>query len=127
MCGPGGGIGVFPYDMKALLLDVSYEPLDRAAPAAGQLEIRVAVTGLNFRDVMNAMGMYPDAERLNMPFGGECAARTYNRAGMRLLKPPRAENRGLGNTSGQGTASAAGAGGSSVACRGTLPLRAPVH
>ena len=58
---------------RGKLDNLSYEPLDRAAPAAGQLEIRVAVTGLNFRDVMNAMGMYPDAEKLNMPFGGECA------------------------------------------------------
>ena len=28
MCGPGRGIGIFAYDMKALLPDVSYETLN---------------------------------------------------------------------------------------------------
>jgi myxalamid-type polyketide synthase MxaC len=58
---------------RGKLDNLSFQPFDRVPPKAGQVEVRVAVTGLNFRDVMNAMGMYPDAEKLNMPFGGECA------------------------------------------------------
>ena len=58
---------------RGKLDNLSYQPFERTSPQAGEIEIRVAVTGLNFRDVMNAMGMYPDAEKLNMPFGGECA------------------------------------------------------
>lgn len=31
----------------------------RAAPKPGELEVRVAAIGLNFRDVLNVMGLYP--------------------------------------------------------------------
>ena len=40
------------------------------APGPGEVEIRVHATGLNFRDVLNALGMYPgDAG----PLGSECS------------------------------------------------------
>src|SRR5690606_37821216 len=40
------------------------------APGRGEVEIEVRTTGLNFRDVLNALGMYPgDAG----PLGSECA------------------------------------------------------
>ena len=43
---------------------------ERREPAAGQVEIRVAATALNFKDVLNVLGMYPgDAG----PLGSECA------------------------------------------------------
>jgi NADPH:quinone reductase-like Zn-dependent oxidoreductase/acyl carrier protein len=42
----------------------------RAVPGPGQVEIRVRTSGLNFRDVMNAMGLYPGGP---IPFGAECA------------------------------------------------------
>ena len=45
-------------------------PHARRAPEAGEVEIRVAATGLNFRDVLNALGMYPGDPG---PLGGECA------------------------------------------------------
>lgn len=45
-------------------------PLTRRAPGAGEVEIRVHAAGLNFRDVLNALGMYPgDAGEP----GAECA------------------------------------------------------
>ncbi|MBZ0297821.1 MAG: SDR family NAD(P)-dependent oxidoreductase, partial [Anaerolineae bacterium] len=45
-------------------------PLTRRQPGPGEVEIRVRATGLNFKDVLNVMGMYPgDAGAL----GGECA------------------------------------------------------
>jgi acyl transferase domain-containing protein len=42
----------------------------RRAPGRGEVEIRVQATGLNFKDVLNVLGMYPgDAG----PLGSECA------------------------------------------------------
>ena len=42
----------------------------RALPGPGEVEIRVNSAGLNFRDVMNAAGVYPGGP---IPFGAECA------------------------------------------------------
>ena len=43
---------------------------ERRAPGDGEIEIRIHATGLNFRDVLNVLGLYPgDAG----PLGGECA------------------------------------------------------
>jgi len=42
----------------------------RIAPAPHEIEIRVQATGLNFRDVLNVLGMYPGP---TPPLGGECA------------------------------------------------------
>jgi NADPH:quinone reductase-like Zn-dependent oxidoreductase/acyl carrier protein len=45
-------------------------PAERRQPGPGEVEIRVRATGLNFRDVLNVLGLYPgDAG----PLGGECA------------------------------------------------------
>ncbi len=42
----------------------------RRPPSPGEVEIRVNAAGLNFRDVMNAAGVYPGGP---IPFGAECA------------------------------------------------------
>jgi acyl transferase domain-containing protein/acyl-CoA synthetase (AMP-forming)/AMP-acid ligase II/NADPH:quinone reductase-like Zn-dependent oxidoreductase/acyl carrier protein len=42
----------------------------RAKPQPGEVEIRVNAAGLNFRDVMNAAGVYPGGP---IPFGAECS------------------------------------------------------
>ncbi len=57
----------------------------RRAPAAGEVEIRVRAAGLNFRDVLNALGMYPgDAG----PLGSECSGVVVAvGAGVEHLKP----------------------------------------
>jgi acyl transferase domain-containing protein/NAD(P)-dependent dehydrogenase (short-subunit alcohol dehydrogenase family) len=45
-------------------------PAERRMPGRGEVEIRVHATGLNFRDVLSLLGLYPgDAG----PLGGECA------------------------------------------------------
>ena len=44
-------------------------PASRRAPGPCEVEIRVAASGLNFRDVMNALAIRADGE----PLGGECA------------------------------------------------------
>ncbi len=49
---------------------LTFEATRRRAPAAGEVEIRVRAAGLNFRDVLNALGAYPGAPG---PLGLECA------------------------------------------------------
>ena len=56
-------------------------PLTRRPPGAGEVEIAVRAVGLNFRDVLRALGMLADYEREHLgiataqdaPFGFECA------------------------------------------------------
>jgi acyl transferase domain-containing protein/acyl carrier protein len=43
---------------------------DRRTPGQGEVEIRVHATALNFRDVLNVMGLYPGDPG---PLGAECA------------------------------------------------------
>ena len=46
------------------------QPTSRRLPNRGEVEIRVRATGLNFRDVLNALNMYPGEPG---PLGLECA------------------------------------------------------
>lgn len=55
-------------------------PAERRSPAPHEVEIQVRAVGLNFRDVLNALGMLKDytaqmgiATAADLPFGGECA------------------------------------------------------
>ncbi len=55
---------------RGVIDNLSFAPLARRQPGPGEVEIRVRAAGLNFKDVLNVMGMYPgDAGAL----GGECA------------------------------------------------------
>ncbi|HEX7312756.1 MAG TPA: SDR family NAD(P)-dependent oxidoreductase [Pyrinomonadaceae bacterium] len=47
----------------------------RTAPMPGEVEIEVSAAGLNFRDVMKLMGIYPGTSRQAVQFGDECAGR----------------------------------------------------
>ncbi len=47
-------------------------PCDRPAPGPNEVELEVSATGLNFRDVLNVLGMYPGDPG---PPGAECAGR----------------------------------------------------
>ena len=51
---------------------LALKPAPRRAPAAGEVEVEVLATGLNFRDVLNALGMY---EGPPGPLGAECVGR----------------------------------------------------
>ena len=54
---------------RGVLENLKLVPQTRRAPTRGEVEVRVHATGLNFRDVLNALGMYPgDAG----PLGNEC-------------------------------------------------------
>ncbi|MBD1912333.1 MULTISPECIES: type I polyketide synthase [unclassified Leptolyngbya] len=55
---------------RGTLENLTWQPVARRAPAAGEVEIRVRATGLNFRDVLNALGLYPGEAG---PLGLECA------------------------------------------------------
>ncbi|SFD27407.1 type I polyketide synthase [Streptomyces aidingensis] len=54
---------------------LEFRPLARRAPAPGEVEIAVTAAGLNFIDVMKAMGTYPDPTGGAGLLGGECAGR----------------------------------------------------
>ena len=62
-------------DRRGDLDRLALVPAPRRAPGPGEVEIRVAATGLNFRDVLNALGMYPGDPG---PLGGECAGRVVS-------------------------------------------------
>ena len=55
---------------RGVLENLALVPFERARPGPGEIELRVAATGLNFRDVLNALGMYPGDPG---PLGNECA------------------------------------------------------
>ncbi len=52
--------------------DLLLQANTRSAPQPGEVEIRVLSAGLNFRDVMNAAGVYPGGP---IPFGAECSGK----------------------------------------------------
>ena len=55
-----------------LIEDLTFQPGGSTAPGPKEIEIGVEASGLNFRDVLNAIGMSPGE---SMPLGGECAGR----------------------------------------------------
>ncbi|HEX2282010.1 MAG TPA: polyketide synthase dehydratase domain-containing protein, partial [Thermomicrobiales bacterium] len=67
-----------PYRIEAtrpgILDSIGARPAARRSPAAGEVEIRVQAAGINFIDVMKAMGICPGFEpRPDSALGGECA------------------------------------------------------
>jgi myxalamid-type polyketide synthase MxaB len=68
-------------EQYGLLESLQLAPLERRSPDALQVEVQVCASGLNFRDVLNALGMlksYYDPELgfddpKNLPFGFEAA------------------------------------------------------
>jgi myxalamid-type polyketide synthase MxaB len=78
--------GIAPVALKitdyGILENLTWQPVTRSAPAAGEVEIQICSTGLNFRDVLNALGMLREytaklgvQSTADLPFGGECAGR----------------------------------------------------
>lgn len=64
------------------LEDLQWQPLPQFSLAPGEVEVAVEATGLNFRDVLNALGLLAAySAQLGMdaaakvPFGGECVGR----------------------------------------------------
>ncbi|MFT8717724.1 amino acid adenylation domain-containing protein [Gluconobacter potus] len=55
---------------KGALDGLALVPVSRERPGRGEVEIEVRASGMNFRDVLNALGMYPGEAG---PLGSECA------------------------------------------------------
>jgi acyl transferase domain-containing protein/acyl carrier protein len=65
-----GGAVELAIGSSGMLDTFELRPAERRPPGPGEVEIEVEASGLNFRDVLNALGMYPgDAG----PLGSECA------------------------------------------------------
>jgi NADPH:quinone reductase-like Zn-dependent oxidoreductase len=58
-------------DLDSLVLQVA----PRVSPGPGQIEIQVYAAGLNFLDVLTALGLRPDLPLGPIQFGTECAGR----------------------------------------------------
>ncbi|MEP7243281.1 MAG: beta-ketoacyl synthase N-terminal-like domain-containing protein, partial [Gammaproteobacteria bacterium] len=70
---------------RGTLENLSIGPTERRAPGPGEIEIRVRASGLNFRDVLSALGMYPGEIR---HLGSDCAGEVVTvGADVRGFKP----------------------------------------
>ncbi len=78
--------GYEPFQLKissyGILENLTLAPMTRRQPGPGEVEIQVCAIGLNFRDVLNALGMLQEysaelgiESTAEMPFGGECAGK----------------------------------------------------
>ncbi|MCA9129580.1 MAG: SDR family NAD(P)-dependent oxidoreductase, partial [Planctomycetales bacterium] len=67
-----GPVGVFhlPKSTDGSISGLQFKSTSRRAPRAGEVEIRVATAGMNFRDVLNVLRRYPGEAG---PPGCECA------------------------------------------------------
>lgn len=74
----------FPYQVRireyGILENLQLVPTERRVPGPDEVEIAVRAVGLNFRDVLNALGMMKSfteamgvTDTADVPFGGECA------------------------------------------------------
>lgn len=54
---------------RGSLDNLAFQPVARRQPGPGEVEIEVQAVGLNFKDVLNTLGMYPGDPG---PLGGEC-------------------------------------------------------
>ncbi|MDZ7335183.1 MAG: SDR family NAD(P)-dependent oxidoreductase [candidate division KSB1 bacterium] len=55
---------------RGMLDNLRFQPMTRQKPGPGQVEIQVKAIGQNFRDVLNALNLYPGDPG---PLGGECS------------------------------------------------------
>lgn len=73
---------------RGILENLVLEPARRHAPGPGEVEIQIQATGVNFRDVLNALGLYPgDAGPLGLECAGEVVALGEGVEGFELGEP----------------------------------------
>jgi myxalamid-type polyketide synthase MxaB len=65
-----------------ILENLTLTPAIRRPPASEEVEIQVCTAGVNFRDILNALGMLQEylekmgfSDATEIPFGGECAGK----------------------------------------------------
>jgi phthiocerol/phenolphthiocerol synthesis type-I polyketide synthase C len=68
----GSGAVRLQIDQPGRLDALTVHQVMRIRPQAGQVEVRVAAAGLNFSDVLKAMGVYPGLDGAAPVIGGEC-------------------------------------------------------
>ena len=68
----GGGAVRLRIDQPGRLDALSVHAVKRVPPQDGQVEVRVVAAGLNFADVLKAMGVYPALDGDAPVIGGEC-------------------------------------------------------
>jgi acyl transferase domain-containing protein/acyl carrier protein len=61
--------------MPGILDSLTLRETARRNPGPGEIEIQVHALGLNFRDIMLAMGVLPSAPEVKEDFGWECAGK----------------------------------------------------
>ena len=61
-----------------ILDHLAFRPTVREKPGSGRVEIEVRAAGLNFNDVMKAMGVYPGLPAGPVPLGHECAGKVVS-------------------------------------------------
>lgn len=62
-------------DRPGVLEHLSFLSTVRRPPGDGEIEVEVRAAGLNFRDVMKALGIYPVEDDLDLLLGDECSGR----------------------------------------------------
>ncbi|UXA08638.1 type I polyketide synthase [Mycobacterium sp. SMC-2] len=67
-----GGAVRLQTDQPGRLDALNIHAVKRIPPGPGQVEIRVVAAGLNFSDVLKAMGVYPGLDGAPPVIGGEC-------------------------------------------------------
>ncbi len=67
----GAGAVRLQIDQPGRLDALNVHAVKRIPPASGQVEVRIAAAGLNFADVLKAMGIYPGTDGPPV-IGGEC-------------------------------------------------------
>ncbi|MEM0968036.1 MAG: acyltransferase domain-containing protein, partial [Verrucomicrobiota bacterium] len=83
---------VLPYrleiDKPGVLQNLSLNETPRIEPGAGEIEVRVKAGGINFRDVMKALGMYP-GNPVDLKWFGDDVSGTVVKVGpgVKDLKP----------------------------------------
>jgi acyl transferase domain-containing protein/acyl-CoA synthetase (AMP-forming)/AMP-acid ligase II/NADPH:quinone reductase-like Zn-dependent oxidoreductase/acyl carrier protein len=70
---PAGGPVVLRSAEPGSLGELGLQTVERQKPGPGEIEIRVRAAGLNFMDVLKALGLYPGLPDGPVPLGGECA------------------------------------------------------
>ncbi|CDO87836.1 polyketide synthase [Mycobacterium triplex] len=68
-----GGAVRLQIDEPGRLDALRLHAVQRIAPKADEVEVRIAAAGLNFSDVLKAMGIYPTLDGAPPIVGGECA------------------------------------------------------
>jgi acyl transferase domain-containing protein/acyl carrier protein len=74
-----------PPPAHGLLEELRFEPRERQSPRPGEVEVEVAATGLNFRDLLCALGGYPgEVTSLGGDFAGTVVSLGEGVAGLRV-------------------------------------------